>query len=91
MIEAGPALGARMPGSPLDDELQSAVKGLADQIDDLTVLVRQLAEQTPLVKTEASDQKSLNGAVVGKDASVPVVAFSGGNAKQESRPTGLVR
>lgn len=90
-METGPSLGARMSGSPLDDELQSAVNGLADQIDDLTVLVRQLAEQSPWVKTEAADQKSLNGAAVAKDASVPVVAFSGGNVKQESRPTGLVR
>lgn len=74
--------------SSSDKELQLAVSRLAEQVEDLTAMVAQLAGQPAGVAGSAA--KGINGAVVsGGDAAVPVVPAAKAKSAASSAP--LVR
>lgn len=76
-----------------NDELQVAVRTLAAQVEDLTAMVKMLAEEQPggaAVVVGGADSSSLppatqnlNGAAVGSGAAVPVVKAAKGGGSGE--------
>lgn len=76
-----------------DDELQLAVQNLAAQVEDLTAMVKQLADETMATAGKAgAPSQSINGAAVENHAAVPVAASAPSmvKAKSDAERTELV-
>lgn len=73
-----------------NNELQLAVKTLAAQVQDLTTMVKQLADDTTTATGGAS--QIINGAAVENNAAVPVAPSTAPAGKgMKAGPTELVR
>lgn len=87
---AGTNVACRMQQEGGEDELQLAVKTLAAQVQDLTAMVKQLADDTTVATGGAS--KLINGAAVENNAAVPIAPTTVPEGKGKSAgPTELVR
>lgn len=63
-----------------EDILQTAVKTLAEQVEDLTAMVKQLADDTV-----SGSSQVINGAAVENNAAIPVGSPSPSAGKEKSK------
>lgn len=63
-----------------EDTLQNAVQTLAEQVEDLTVMVKQLADDTA-----SGSSQVINGAAVENTAAIPVGSPSPPAGKEKSK------
>lgn len=83
-------IACRMQQEGGNNELQLAVKTLAAQVQDLTTMVKQLADDTTTATGGAS--QIINGAAVENNAAVPVAPSTAPAGKgMKAGPTELVR